>query len=179
MGWTGWTKEKNPNLYYLARNKNADPRCQPSPTSSCVATCLCIPSLKTKIATGDPVSSSSLFYWNLELIPLNLAQQTFPWRIHVWYIWCAMDPINIPPMNVIVYIPAPAGSVMGFAADPQGFQCAIHDGSIQWLSVQPLCFNVTAQWSSHGRAVKDASRACHRKAAEMCCGNKILVAKVT
>ena len=26
-------------------------------------------------------------------------------RIHVWYIWCAMDPINIPPMlhNVTIY----------------------------------------------------------------------------
>ena len=24
-----------------------------------------------------------------------------PWRIHVCYIWCAMDPINIPPIRML------------------------------------------------------------------------------
>ena len=35
---------------------------------------------------------------------------TDPWCC---YIWCAMDPINIPPISVSINIPAPAGSVMG------------------------------------------------------------------
>lgn len=41
------------------------------------------------------------------------------------------------------------------AFSPSVASSAIHDESIQWLSVQPLLwFNVTAQWSSHGRKSK-------------------------
>jgi hypothetical protein len=40
-----------------------------------------------------------------------------PHRIHgaaiYGYIWCSMDPINVSPIKMLAYIPAPAGSVMG------------------------------------------------------------------
>ena len=36
---------------------------------------------------------------------------TDPWCC---YIWCAMDPIKINPLYVSIFIPAPAGSVMGY-----------------------------------------------------------------
>ena len=40
---------------------------------------------------------------------------TDPWCC---YIWCAMDPIKINPLYVSIFIPAPAGSVMGYGKSP-------------------------------------------------------------
>ena len=63
---------------------------------------------------------------------------TDPW---CWYIWCAMDPINKNPSHVSIFLPAPAGSVMGDRA-PNSWHTAPpgHGRS-------PLCLAGVFLWS--------------------------------
>ena len=60
-----------------------------------------------------------IYLW-LMIYPLKIGHFTevqSPHRIHgaaiYGYIWCSMDPINVSPIKMFAYIPAPAGSVMG------------------------------------------------------------------
>ena len=50
---------------------------------------------------------------NLDVIFLKCILNPDTHRIHGAAIYGNMDPITIPPINVSIFLPAPAGSVMG------------------------------------------------------------------
>ena len=74
----------------------------------------------------NDLTATSLESWLVrEIIPNGLNSGW--WNIIIYpdtqiyisiYIWCAMDPINLPPLSMLpyIYIPAPAGSVMAIVS---------------------------------------------------------------
>jgi hypothetical protein len=46
-------------------------------------------------------------------IPTSAYYQSHRILTVLLFLWCSMDPINVSPIKMLAYIPAPAGSVMG------------------------------------------------------------------
>ena len=73
-------------------------------------------------------------------------------------LWCAMDPIKINPSHVSIYIPAPAGSVMGFGRLKSRFLWILRDGPVNLVMAKASDAFAQLQhgalrwrqWSHHG-----------------------------
>ena len=99
-------------------------------------------SVATQIA-GFPCQSQLACGW----IKPHWESFEIPWRILtvLLEIWCSMDPINVSPSHVSIFLPAPAGSVMGrpeifltqlrrWNYSPTQLRCTlIPSGKLTWL----------------------------------------------